>query len=82
LGLLRDGVWDERWLCHSPKERLFIHGRWEEGVEPHSALTARERRQMERFATRMAEFRATGRFTVPMERGFAKSTGAERRWTG
>lgn len=78
LGLLRDGVWDERWLCHSPKERLFIHGRWEEGVEPHSALTARERRDMESFAARVAEFRATGRFTVPMERGFARSTAAER----
>lgn len=78
LGLLRDGVWDERWLCHSPKERLFIHGRWEEGVEPHSALTASERRGMESFADRIAGFRATGRFTVPMERGFARSTGAER----
>lgn len=78
LGLLRDGEWDERWLCHSPKERLFIHGRWEEGVEPHSALTAEERRQMERFARRVEEFRATGRFTVPMERGFGQSTEAER----
>jgi len=78
LGLLRDGEWEERWLCHSPKERLFIHGRWEEGIEPHSALTPEERRQMERFAGRMAEFRETGRFTVPMERGFARSTAAER----
>ncbi|MCL4795954.1 MAG: FAD-dependent oxidoreductase [Bryobacteraceae bacterium] len=78
LGLLRDGVWDERWLCHAPKERLFIHGRWEEGVEPHAALTGEERRQMERFATRMEEYRETGRFTVPMERGVAKSTAAEQ----
>lgn len=78
LGLLRGGVWDERWLCHSPKERLFIHGRWEEGVAPHSALTAAERRDMASFAARMDEFRATGRFTVPMERGFAQSTAAER----
>jgi NADPH-dependent 2,4-dienoyl-CoA reductase/sulfur reductase-like enzyme len=27
LGVLRDGEWDERHLCHAPQERLFIHGR-------------------------------------------------------
>src|SRR5882724_10021039 len=31
LGVLRDGVWDERQLCFSPQERLFLHGRWQEG---------------------------------------------------
>ncbi|MGI8671128.1 MAG: FAD-dependent oxidoreductase, partial [Luteitalea sp.] len=30
-----DGVqWDERHLVHAPRERLFIHGRWQEGLEP------------------------------------------------
>ena len=24
LGVLRDGVWDERYLCFSPQERLFL----------------------------------------------------------
>ena len=34
LGLLHDGQWNERWLCHSPQERLFLHGRWQESLEP------------------------------------------------
>ena len=34
LGVLRDGVWDERYLCFSPQERLFLHGSWQEGIEP------------------------------------------------
>lgn len=78
LGVLKDGEWDERWLCHSPQERLFIHGRWQEGIEPHTGLTAEDFRQFDRFFSRMKEFHATGRFTVPMQRGFEKSTEAER----
>ncbi len=27
-------VWDERHLCHSPQERLFIDGEWREGLLP------------------------------------------------
>ena len=26
--------WDERQLCHSPQERLFIDGRWQDGLLP------------------------------------------------
>ncbi len=68
LGVLRDGKWDELALCFDPQERLFIYGRWQEGIEPENA-TPREVEQYKRFAERMCEFRATGRFTVPMERG-------------
>jgi glycine/D-amino acid oxidase-like deaminating enzyme len=63
IGVLRDGVWDERMLCHSPQERLFVHGRWQEGFEPD---TAGDRRQWRRFEERMAEFAATGEFTIPV----------------
>ena len=34
LGVFQDGQWNERFLCHSLQERLFIHGRWQEWVEP------------------------------------------------
>ncbi len=34
LGVLKDGMWDERRLCFAPQERLFLHGRWQEGIEP------------------------------------------------
>ena len=69
LGVLRDGVWDERYLCFSPQERLYLHGRWQEGIEPLTEATARDREEFRRFAARAHEFRATGQFTIPMELG-------------
>jgi len=72
LGLLKDGVWEERWLCHSPQERLFLHGRWQEGLEPHIGLSREDVRQFDRFFVRIAEFRASGAFTIPLELGIGK----------
>lgn len=69
LGVLKDGKWDERRLCFSPQERLFLHGKWQEGIEPEIASTARDREDYLRFHDLMAEHRASGAFTIPMERG-------------
>jgi glycine/D-amino acid oxidase-like deaminating enzyme len=69
LGVFRDGKWDERVLCFDPQERLFIYGRWQEGIEPELAATPRDREQYRRFNDKITEFRATGQFTIPMERG-------------
>ncbi len=69
LGVLRDGRFEERYLCFSPQERLFLHGRWQEGIEPSLGLSAADREQFRRFTARMAEFRAGGEFTIPMELG-------------
>src|SRR5262249_1741783 len=69
LGVLRDGKWDERRLCFSPQERLFIHGRWQEGIEPEAEASPADRSEYRRFQQRMAEFRVSGQFTIPMERG-------------
>ena len=66
LGLFVDGAWDERWLCHSPQERLFLHGRWQEGIEPDIGLTAEDHRQFRAFEERIKEFRATRQFRIPM----------------
>lgn len=75
LGVLRaDGTWDERSLCFDPQERLFRHGEWQEGLEPTLGVAAADRAEFRRFAARMAEFRASGRFTIPMARGAAPST--------
>ncbi len=68
LGLLRDGKWDDRALCFAPQERLFMHGRWQEGIEPESA-SPRDTEQYRRFNDTIRSFRATGQFTIPMERG-------------
>jgi glycine/D-amino acid oxidase-like deaminating enzyme len=77
LGVFRDGKWDERALCFDPQERLFLYGRWQEGIEPEVGSTAKDREQYQRFNETIAEFRATGQFTIPMERG-AKSSPLDR----
>jgi glycine/D-amino acid oxidase-like deaminating enzyme len=71
FGLLQNGIWDERNLCFSPQERLFIHGHWQEEVEP-----AFDRDQFQRFGERMREFRATGEFTIPIADTAHPKTGA------
>ena len=68
LGVLVNGKWDDRYLCFSPQERLFLHGRWQEGLEPAIGRTARDREQYRRFEERLRELRASGAFTIPMER--------------
>jgi len=46
-------IYDERMLCHSPQERLFIEGGWRDGLlPPIEALPATQR------ATTLAEYRA------------------------
>jgi predicted NAD/FAD-dependent oxidoreductase len=63
-------VYDERHLCHSPQERLFIDGHWHDGLlPPVDALPAAQRaptlEQYRRFGRAVAE---AGRFTVPTAR--------------
>lgn len=73
FSVLRDGKWDERYLCFSPQERLFLHGRWQENLEPEIAAAAKDREQFRRFDAAMKDFRASGQFTVPMEVGVKES---------
>ncbi|MBL8179094.1 MAG: NAD(P)-binding protein [Bryobacterales bacterium] len=74
MGLLQeDGHFAERHLCHSPQERLFIHGRWQDGIEPESGVGKETREQYRRFEELIREAAATGQFTVPMEDGLKPS---------
>ena len=73
LGLLKDGHWDELHLCHSPQERLYLHGRWQEGFLPETGAAAKDHEQYRRFEEQIEKLRATGEFTIPMERGFKPS---------
>lgn len=77
LGVLQDGQWDERRLCFSPQERLYLHGRWQEGLEPETGATSADRQEFRRFEQLIGEFRASGEFTIPMERGARR---AAARW--
>ena len=69
MGVLRDGVWDERHLCFSPQERLFIHGEWHAGIEPEDALRPGGRESFRRFNEELEHARASGQFTIPMQLG-------------
>ncbi len=74
LGVLKNGQWEERYLCFSPQERLFLFGRWQDGIEPAIGLSAADREQFRRLEDAIHNFRATGKFTVPMDVGFSEST--------
>lgn len=78
LGVLRDGVWEERYLCFSPQERLFSHGEWHEGIEPDFALDATGRAEFARFDELIAQHRASGEFTIPMATGVRRDSALDR----
>jgi len=69
LGVLKNGQWEERALCFAPQERLFLYGRWQEGIEPAVGLTPKDREQFQRLEDLFGKFRASGEFTIPLERG-------------
>jgi predicted NAD/FAD-binding protein len=68
LGLSRvvggQRVYDERHLCHSPQERLFIDGQWQEGLLPVHDQDARTLAQYRRFSQAVAEASRLG-FSIP-----------------
>ncbi len=75
IGLLRQElgrtVADERHLCHSPQERLFIDGAWSEGLLPPADPGSETAAQYRRFAraVRLVQGPAAGRaFTLPAHR--------------
>jgi glycine/D-amino acid oxidase-like deaminating enzyme len=71
LGLIdANGRFDERWLCHSPQERLFIHGRWHDGIDADRHGTAADRGAFARFHEMVDALRQTKRFTIPKALGY------------
>ena len=73
FGILKNGKFEERHLCHTPQERLFIHGRWQDGLEPELGATKKDREQFKEFEKRMQAFRESSQFTIPMELGVKPS---------
>lgn len=65
-------VYDERYLCATPQERLFREGLWEEGLLAQRGVSAEERSQQQQFQEQMLRCkRLRGRdgrrvFAVPM----------------
>ena len=66
-------IFEEKYLCFSPQERLYIHGRWQEGLLPLVGVTQRDLDQYERFKEIVAHYKGRkgrdGRkaFSIPME---------------
>ncbi|MBI5200642.1 MAG: NAD(P)-binding protein [Elusimicrobia bacterium] len=73
----RDGkgraVYDERFVCFAPAERLYLHGRWQDGLFPKLGATSAELAERDRFDRMMAGFRrrrgSDGKraFALPLE---------------
>ena len=45
-------VYDEDVLCHAPEERLYIHGRWQDGLYPRLGASAADLKERDRFQDR------------------------------
>jgi monoamine oxidase len=71
IGLLRQEagrtVADERHLCHSPQERLFVDGAWAEGLLPPAEPGSSTQAQYRRFAAAVAQAQRLG-FALPSAR--------------
>ncbi|WP_298208755.1 NAD(P)-binding protein [Acidovorax sp.] len=69
LGLRRRvaGRWqyDERHLCHSPQERLFFDGEWQEGLLPVHGVGEATLAQYRRFAQAVDAQAQAARFAMP-----------------
>ncbi|MGC4100235.1 FAD-dependent oxidoreductase [Ferruginibacter sp.] len=49
----------EEYLCFDPEERLFINGRWQDGLVPHFGLPAKDIAQIDTFLKQMNVYRYT-----------------------
>jgi len=69
FGLRRrvSGRWeyDERHLCHSPQERLFFRGSWQDGLLPMQGVGADTLAEYRRFSRRVEALRREARFSIP-----------------
>lgn len=50
-------VYNEAYLCFDPEERLYINGRWQEGLIPHYGVPKQDREQIDRFLSLMHGYR-------------------------
>ncbi|MDB6001669.1 MAG: amine oxidase, partial [Rhizobacter sp.] len=58
-------VYDEATLCHSPQERLFFQGAWQEGLLPMQGVSDATLAQYRRFESAVSALQREARFTIP-----------------
>ena len=63
------GRWqyDERMLCHSPQERLFFQGHWQDGLLPTQDVPEATWVQYRRFAELVEQARGSAHWVLPMQ---------------
>jgi predicted NAD/FAD-dependent oxidoreductase len=61
-------IYDERHLCHSPQERLFIDGQWQEGLLPVHGQSEETLAQYRRFSEAVSHVSETLGFSLPTAR--------------
>lgn len=59
-------IYDERHLCHSPQERLFFNGEWQDGLLPVAGVGAATLAQYRRFAQDVERLRREAHFAIPL----------------
>jgi monoamine oxidase len=61
-------VYDERTLCHSPQERLYFRGQWQDGLLPLHDVGAATLAQYRRFAAAVAAAQRAAHYAIPVQR--------------
>ena len=62
-------VYDERHLCHSPQERLYYKGIWQDGLLPMQDVAASTLAQYRKFSQLVAQAQRQARYALPVQRG-------------
>lgn len=66
-------IYNELYICAEPQERLFIHGRWQDGIVPNSGLSDFDHQEYQRFFLYMDSLKnKVGRdgkrlFSIPLD---------------
>ena len=58
-------IYDERHLCHSPQERLFFNGEWQEGLLPLHGVGRDTLTQYQQFAALVTRARQSASWSIP-----------------
>lgn len=61
-------LYDERHLCHSPQERLFFNGAWQDGLLPVQGVNESTLAQYHAFAAQVEQARRSVHWSLPAYR--------------
>jgi len=61
-------TYDERHLCHSPQERLFFNGDWQDGLLPINGVGPATLAQYQKFAALVAQLQTQAHWVIPAQK--------------